>query len=134
MRLVIAACAAFLSISVMPAAAQKALGEWQSETGATRMRVAPCRGGLCGTITWLRQPGLDVNNASARLRARPLIGARLFFDMRPNGTNRWIGRAYVPGDGQTYAGRMTMDGNKLQAVACSLGGTMCSGNLWTRIK
>jgi uncharacterized protein (DUF2147 family) len=132
MRLLPAFCAAVLLTTALPAAAAEITGTWLNETGASRMRVARCRGGLCGTIVWLREPTRDVNNPAARLRGRSLLGVRLFSGMQRTGPGEWRGRAYVPGDGSTHAGRMSMDGAKLQAVACVL--SMCTGNLWTRVR
>ena len=42
-----------------PAAAQKfsPAGTWLSQTGETRVRIAPCGGQMCGTIAWVKNPG-----------------------------------------------------------------------------
>ena len=47
-----------LIAAAAPAAAQKLspAGTWLSQTGDTRVRIAPCGGQLCGTIAWVKSP------------------------------------------------------------------------------
>jgi uncharacterized protein (DUF2147 family) len=68
-----------------PAWAEEATGVWQRDTGASRIRIAPCGGALCGTLIWLRDP-----TGPAK------VGQRVLLDMKPSGANEWRGSAFNP--------------------------------------
>ena len=63
--------AGLLMAAAGPAAAQKLspAGTWLSQTGETRVRIAPCGGQMCGTIVWVKTPGKDVHNPDPGKRA-----------------------------------------------------------------
>lgn len=108
-------------------------GTWLRDNGQSRIRIAPCGNALCGTIVWLQTPRADEHNPNASLRTRPLVGVRIFFDMRPNGENSWTGQAYNPEDGRTYRGNMTLSGRRLTTQGCVLGGMVCRSASWNRV-
>ncbi len=119
---VLIASAAVLAASVVAAWAGDATGVWLRDTGASKVRIAPCGGeALCGAIIWLK----DASGAAK-------IGQQVFFDMKPHGDNIWTGSAFNPDDGKTYSGRMTLSGDRLTTAGCVLGGLICKSASWTR--
>ena len=116
------AAAALAALSLAPAFAGDATGVWLRDTGASKVKIAPCGGALCGNIVWLKDPA----NSPAK------IGERIFFDMKPDGDNYWAGSAYNPEDGKTYTGKMALSGNTLTTKGCVLGGIICKSVSWSR--
>lgn len=104
------------------ATAQEVTGVWQRDTGASRVRFSQCGEALCGTISWLRE-----QSGPAK------VGQRIFYDMKPNGANKWSGNAFNPEDGKTYAGTMTLSGGTLTTAGCVMGGLICRSVKWTRM-
>ena len=138
--------AAILSVvvfSTSPAVAVDLVGNWLTENGRSRVRIADCGGALCGTIVWLKEPNdpdtgkpkTDKNNADAGKRARPLIGVPIVLGMKPGGADKWTGQVYNAEDGKTYSGTITAQGaNALKLEGCALGGLICKGQTWTRVR
>ena len=122
-----------LLIASTAIAAADPTGNWQRSDGTSRIRIAPCGNALCGTVIWTNVPRTDQHNPNASLRSRSVIGLRVFFDMRPNGENRWSGQAYNPEDGRTYRGNMTLSGQRLTTQGCVLGGIICRSASWSRM-
>ena len=104
-----------------PALAQDATGTWLRDSGASRVRIAPCGDALCGHITWLKD-----KDGPAK------VGQRVFYGMKPNGAGSWKGSAFNPEDGKTYSGKMTVSGNSLTTSGCVLGGLICKTVNWSR--
>lgn len=104
------------------AAAQDATGTWLRDTGASRIRIAPCGAALCGTIVWLKD-----QNGPAK------VGQRVFIDMKAAGQNEWRGSAFNPEDGKTYSGKMSLSGNALMTAGCVAGGLICRTVNWKRV-
>jgi uncharacterized protein (DUF2147 family) len=126
-----------------PANAVDLMGNWLTENGRSRVRIADCGGALCGTIVWLKEPNdpetgkpkTDKNNADAGKRARPLIGVPIVLSMKPAGADKWSGQVYNAEDGKTYSGNITAQGpNALKLEGCALGGLICKGQTWTRAR
>lgn len=111
-----------LALAAAPAAAQDATGTWLRDSGASRVRIAPCGDALCGHITWLKD-----KSGPAK------VGQRVFYGMKPNGAGSWKGSAFNPEDGKTYSGKMTVSGNSLTTSGCVLGGLICKTVNWSRI-
>ena len=116
------AALAALSLAAPPAIAGDASGVWLRDSGASKVKIAPCGAALCGHIVWLK----DAASSAAK------IGERVFFDMKPDGDNYWAGSAYNPEDGKTYTGKMTLSGNTLTTKGCVLGGIICKSVTWSR--
>ncbi|MCR6734639.1 MAG: DUF2147 domain-containing protein [Afipia sp.] len=115
---------AVLALASSPAFSGDAAGTWLRESGASHVKIAPCGGGaLCGTLTWIK-PGTDT---------KAKVGQRIFFDMKPDGTDSWKGSAFNPEDGQTYAGKMSLSGHSLTTAGCAMGGMICKSTSWTRV-
>jgi uncharacterized protein (DUF2147 family) len=97
-------------------------GTWLRDSGASRVRVASCGSGYCGTIVWLKD-----KDGPAK------IGQRVFYDMAPAGANKWSGKAFNPEDGKTYSGTMTLSGSSLTTSGCVLGGLVCRSVSWSKV-
>ena len=104
-----------------PAFAADVSGTWLRDTGASKVKFAPCGASMCGHIVWLK-PGAD---------PKAKVGQRVFFDMKPNGDNAWSGSAFNPEDGKTYTGKMTLSGSTLTTSGCVMG-IICKSSNWTR--
>ena len=118
----LAACAGLVLVSTpLPALAQDAAGTWLRDTGASRVRIAKCGDALCGTLSWLKEPGGPAK-----------VGQRIFYDMKPTGPGKWKGSAFNPEDGKTYSGTMTLAGDTLTTAGCVMGGLICRSVQWSR--
>lgn len=105
-----------------PALAQDAAGTWLRDSGASRVRIAPCGDALCGHITWLRDKDTPAK-----------VGQRVFWGMKPDGAGSWKGSAFNPEDGKTYSGKMSLSGNTLTTAGCVFGGLICKSASWSRV-
>lgn len=120
-------------------AADPVEGEWLTQGGSGKVRIAPCAGRpdrLCGLITWLSDPNTakarDTNNPEARLRTRPLIGLPMIRDFRKAAAGRWTGgKIYDPGSGKTYDSKISINPNgTLKVEGCIL--VVCQAQTWRR--
>lgn len=111
-----------LLASISATAAQEVVGTWERDTGASRVRFSKCGEALCGSLSWLK----DTNGPAK-------VGQRIFYDMKPNGANKWSGSAFNPEDGKTYSGTMTLSGSTLTTAGCVMGGLICRSVKWNRM-
>jgi uncharacterized protein (DUF2147 family) len=137
----LAAVALVGSLGGGAALAAEPTGNWLTQAGTSRIRIADCGGALCGTIVWLKEPNdpdtgkpkTDKNNSDAAKRNRPLLGVQIVLGMKPNGADKWAGQVYNAEDGKTYSGNLTYSGgSSLQLQGCALGGLVCKGQTWTK--
>ncbi|KIZ43713.1 MULTISPECIES: DUF2147 domain-containing protein [Rhodopseudomonas] len=110
--------------AAMPARADDVSGIWLRDTGASKVKFAPCGGALCGSLVWIK-PGTDTPAK---------VGQRVFYDMKPSGPNAWAGSAFNPEDGKTYTGKMSLSGGTLTTQGCAMAGLICKSSTWTRAK
>jgi uncharacterized protein (DUF2147 family) len=107
-------------------------GTWLSESGKTKIKMAPCGGNYCGTIVWVKGPETkDVNNPDESKRSRNLLGLQMVYDMAPDG-DVYKGSLYNYDDGKTYTGKMKLDGDALALSGCVFGGIICRTTKWAR--
>lgn len=111
-----------LLASLSSAAAQEVVGTWERDTGASRVRFTKCGEALCGSLSWLKDE-----------KGPAKVGQRIFYDMKPNGANKWSGSAFNPEDGKTYSGTMTLSGSTLTTAGCVMGGLICRSVKWNRM-
>lgn len=119
-------------------AADPVEGEWLTQGGSGKVRIAPCAGNpdrLCGVITWLRgadAKALDTNNPEPRLRSRPLIGLAMIHGFKRAAPGRWTGgKIYDPGGGKTYDSKISINPNgTLKVEGCIL--VVCQAQTWRR--
>lgn len=108
-------------------------GLWLTETGASRVRVAACGTGYCGTLASVPGKALDARNPDPALRSRSVVGVQIFEAPRTDGAG-YAGSLYNPSDGKTYSGTMRLNGpNTLEVSGCVLS-VFCKRQIWTRVK
>jgi len=115
-------------------------GDWITPKGGAKVRIAPCGGKLCGTITWLKaavdktgQPQKDIHNPDPGLRGRPVVGIAFLHGFTQAGTDRWSGGSiYDPGSGKTYDSKLSLapDG-ALKVEGCVA--VFCQAQIWRRV-
>lgn len=130
----------FVSLALFAALAGPALaaggdpsGLWVTETGQSKIRVAPCGGGYCGTIVAAPGKALDDKNPDPAQRSRSVIGVQIL-DARKPDSDGFSGTLYNPNDGKTYSGSLRLkDPTHLEVSGCVLG-FVCKSQTWTRVK
>ncbi|WP_176084417.1 DUF2147 domain-containing protein [Martelella sp. HB161492] len=135
-RIAISSLAAFFIAICLsaPASAASPQGTWLTQSGRTRVTIAPCDASLCGTIVWLAAPARDTKNPDASAKGRDLVGAQMIYAMQPDGGG-WTGKLYDYETGKTYTGKMSLtDQGGLKLSGCILGGALCRSQIWTRVK
>jgi uncharacterized protein (DUF2147 family) len=141
MRLVLAALA--LMTTAAPAwAADPVEGDWLSEGGRAKVRLAPCAAAadrLCGTIVSLKEPNgasgapqRDDNNPDPKLRSRTIVGLPFLRDFRRAEPGRWTGgKIYDPESGKTYDSKLRLNPNgTMKLEGCVL--VICRAQTWRR--
>jgi uncharacterized protein (DUF2147 family) len=109
-------------------------GVYLSQSGNTRVRIARCGSGYCGTIVSVQGEWKDVNNPDPALRNRSLVGVEMISDVRPAGDG-FEGTLYNYKDGKRYTGKVTVVGPKaMQLSGCVLGGLICRSEVWTKVQ
>lgn len=131
-----------LCLLATPALAESPAGEWVTEGGKARVRIAPCAGSaneLCGAITWSYRPEgaapgplLDRNNREPQLRTRPIVGLPLLQGFQPAGESEWEGGTiYDPESGKTYRSKFHLESpDELVVEGCIL--FICQSQTWRR--
>jgi uncharacterized protein (DUF2147 family) len=112
-----------LLLSTGSSLADNILGTWSRDNGAVHVKFDACGDAICGNIAWLR-PGAET---------KAKVGQRLFFDMRPDSTNSWTGKAVNPDKGSIYSGKMLIEGSTLSTSGCIIGGLICKSANWRRV-
>jgi uncharacterized protein (DUF2147 family) len=132
-----------LLIGAPPVIAQSASdpsGLWLTQAGDARVRISRCGAAYCGTVAALSdpidpktgRPQADEHNPNPALVNRPIIGIRLFSDMRPAGPAKWSGHIYNADDGKTYESNISLTGpGTLRVEGCVMG--LCGGENWSRV-
>jgi uncharacterized protein (DUF2147 family) len=133
------AAVALLAFAASPASAQKAedaFGVWEHPDNGSHIRVAKCGGGVCATIVKVKDPSrTDVKNPDPAKRKRPIKGITIMSGAKKTGEATWEGKLYNTLDGETYNGTLTVvDKTHLKLQGCVLGGLICQGPTWSRVK
>jgi len=118
------------------ASAEDAFGVWRHPENGSLVRMYQCGGGLCAKVIKVRDPSrTDVHNPNPELRDRPIEGIVIMRSARKSGETRWKGRLYNTQDGETYSGVITVQSEKrLKLEGCVLGGLVCQGVTWNRVR
>ncbi len=130
-----AAATAFTTPAAAASAAD-AFGVWQHPENGSHVRMYQCGGGLCAKVVKVRDRSRkDVHNPKAELRSRPVEGIVIMRGARKTGDDSWKGRLYNTRDGKTYTGVITVKSKqKLEMEGCVLGGLLCQGVTWSRVR
>ena len=122
-----------------PAFASDVFGTWQSqindEGNFIHVEMAPCASNadlVCGTI--VKAANVDPAKGDKQRQAE-LVGKIMINDMAADGANEWDdGTIWAPDDDETYSSKMELDGDVLEVSGCVMGGLICRGQDWTRVK
>lgn len=118
-RIRIAATAALVALGATAAYAQSPFGVWTRPSTGAKVEFYGCGGNLCAKVVSSPTPGA--------------AGKVIMNGAKKTGDNAWEGSLLNTEDGQTYAGKVTLDGPKaLTLKGCVLGGLVCKGETWTR--
>jgi uncharacterized protein (DUF2147 family) len=115
-------CIGFLGVCAQStAAAAGPVGEWKIADGTANVAIKPCGGNLCGYVSWAKEPA-------------SLVGRQVLIDMTQNGAI-WAGTVVNVANGQQYTARMTLVSEQtLKIEGCVMGGMICGGQHWSRVK
>lgn len=109
--------------TAMAAGAADMMGSWQRDDGIARVKVAACGPLVCMTNTFIRP---DITDEK--------VGERLEFDIKGSGATALTGTVRDPKTGRSYAAEVTVTDEKMTTRGCILGGVICKGQSWTRIR
>ena len=122
-----AAALVLAAFSPLPAfAGPEPYGTWLRPEDGTTFTFSRCGGAtsLCVRVKGVRDP------ADARQ-----IGTVVFSNAALVAENVWRGEVYNPDDGQRYMGKITLTGAaSLTLEGCVMGGAICKGETWTRLR
>ena len=104
---------------------------WRNPSNSVHVRFASCGAQLCGTVVWASDKAIA---DAARGAKGPLVGTRIFRDFESAGTRVWRGRVYVPDLGQTFSGRITVQGDAMVGRGCLIAGLVCKSQTWSRLR
>ena len=129
--------AAGLLAALLTAGAGHAAGDpsglWVTETGDSKVRLARCGAGYCGTLVSVAGKGLDANNPDPALRGRSVVGVQIVNAPNASGDG-YAGTLYNPKDGKTYSGSLTPKGpDTVEVAGCVLSG-ICKRQTWRRMR
>jgi len=124
------------SLLVPSSASANPIGDWLVGDGNATVRIRSCGAALCGVVASTQSPpGRDTKNPDPAKRRRSVIGIEVLSNMRPSGENSWAGTSYNAEDGQTYAARMSMQGDRtLRIQGCVPNGGICGSETWTKVR
>jgi len=120
--------AATLAAFATSAAAEEAVGVWQTEVddGAyAHITIAPCGDAVCGVIS-------RTFNADGEYQSENL-GKTLVIDMEAKGGGAYEGSVWRPSNDKIYIGKMDVTGDALRLRGCVAGGLICSSQNWQRV-
>ena len=98
-------------------------GDWARSDGKARVKIAKCGADICATNTWIK-PGTPSEKA----------GDVLVMKVEKVSDNRYSGSAFDPQRDMSYKIKLDVSGYTITSKGCVLGGLLCKGVGWTRIK
>ena len=120
---------AFAGLIATCAAADPALGTWQTEVddgSFAYISMTQCGNAVCGTIARTFENGGTEYSS-------PNLGKQIVIDMVPQGGGEYEGQVWRPSNNKIYVGKMTVSGNALRLRGCVAGGLICASQNWARI-
>ncbi|MFT4078367.1 DUF2147 domain-containing protein [Rhodomicrobium lacus] len=119
-------------------AAPSVLGEWLVEDGTAQVRVVSCADGVWGIISWTKgEPGVDSKNPDPAKQTRSVLGMPILLGMKPSADKpgRFDGEVYNAEEGENYISHISLSSpDVLRIEGCVLGGWICGGQDWSRVK
>lgn len=103
-------------------------GLWASEVneeGASlHVQISPCGDAVCGTVAKV----LGHSDTSPE-------GMQMIWGMKAQGGGEYSGgKVWAPDQDKTYRGKLLLKGDTLTMSGCILGGVICRGSDFTRLK
>jgi len=82
-------------------------GRWVTASGNVVVAIAPCAGGLCGTIDRVLA-NRSMAHPGQAMAAAPGVGLKILTGLKPDGAGRWTGHIYNRENGRTYDCQVTV--------------------------
>jgi len=98
-------------------------GQWARGDGSAKVRIAKCGANICATNTWIK-PGTPSEKT----------GDVLVMKIKPVSGTQYAGSAFDPQRNMNYKLTLTLNGDSMTTKGCVLGGLLCKGVNWTKIK
>lgn len=98
-------------------------GSWSRSDGNARVKISKCGADICATNTWIR-PGTPSEKK----------GDVLVMKIKPVSATDYKGSAYDKQRDMSYRMSLSIKGDKMTTKGCVLGGLLCKGVQWTRIR
>jgi uncharacterized protein (DUF2147 family) len=101
-------------------------GRWSNPDHTVVVDIAPCSGGLCGTVVWATAQAQQ----DARRGTPQLIGTPILTELQP-GDGVWKGKLFVPDADIRAEGKLEpMGADQLKVEGCEFG--ICKSQLWSK--
>ena len=97
-------------------------GNWKTDDGKSVIQFYKCGTSMCGKISKFLVPepaggARDADNPDKAKRNRKLLGLRIFWNLKADGT-RYKGKGYSPEDGRYFNAQVWRSGNTLKVKGC----------------
>jgi uncharacterized protein (DUF2147 family) len=99
------------------------MGHWARGDGKAKVRIAKCGANICATNTWIK-PGTPSEKA----------GDVLVMTIKPVSDSQYSGSAYDPQRKMSYKITLILNGSSMTTKGCVLGGLLCKGVGWKKLK
>lgn len=126
----------FCSGAGLAQSAEDVFGVWENPENGSHIQIAKCGAGVCATVVKVKDASrTDEKNPDPALRKRPIKGIVIMNGGKKTDAKTWSGKLYNTQDGQTYSGTLTVvDKNHVKLQGCVMGGLVCKGPTWNRVK
>ncbi len=130
-RLLSLFAAPFLLVAAAPPQSEGLQGEWRNTNNTVHLRLAPCGGALCGTVTWAAaKQRADARKGSGK----EMVGSVLLRNLQASGNATWRGKVFIPDANTNATATVTQLSPVLLLVSgCSFMGMICRTQHWHRI-
>ncbi len=112
-----------LALFAGAALAAEPYGTWVRPSTGTQVNFYNCGGNLCAKIVGVKDES-----------KKKTVGTVIMSGAKKSGDNKWQGNLLNTDNGNTYSGYVTLEGGGLKLEGCALGGVLCSGETWQRVK
>lgn len=123
MKMLLPVAMAIACSSAGMAHAESPMGQWARGDGNAKVRIARCGANICATNTWIK-PGTPSEKT----------GDVLVMTIKPVSDTQYSGSAYDPQRKMSYKITLTLNGNSMTTRGCVLGGLLCKGVSWKKIR
>ena len=118
-------------------AADPAEGLWLTENERSVINVQECDEGLCGTIYWIIDGGMQVDekNPDEAKRGQPMCGLKILWGFERDEPGEWEnGNIYKADDGDLYSAELEVEEDGTLDVRGYLGFSFIGkSQTWTRV-